>query len=111
MNSFIEHPVLKDMPYGEMKNPSISGIQSFLKSKRKKQRQLSLAYAIFGLIIFIGVLLTVESGLAQYLIVFSSFSIMYRGVLFFKSAKKYDMTNEKIETLIEASISDDIDVQ
>ena len=104
MNPFVDHQILKDLPYEEMKKPTKEGINSFLKSKRNNQQLLALAYTIFGMIIFIGVLITVERGLAQYLIIFSSFSIIYRGILFFKSAKKFKMTDEEINIQIHKSI-------
>ena len=82
MNPFVNHPILKDMPYEEMKNPSKKGIVSFLRSKRRSQQRLALLYITFGLIIFLGVMIGVEQGLAQYLIIFSSFSIIFRGAYY-----------------------------
>jgi len=105
MNTFVEHPVLKDLSFDLMKNPSVEGIKSFLRSKRKKRQLFGLGYGLIGLIMFLFTLSIIEQGLSQYLILFVWISTMFQAGLLFKTSKKYDLSEDEIEKQIKLSKS------
>ncbi len=95
MNPFVEHPILKDLPFELMREPSVEGIETFLKARQKKYQRLGLAYAAFGVIMLLLTILTaifVEHGLAFYLqFRFVWVSTIFRGGLIFQVCQEIQL--------------------
>ena len=103
MNTFVEHPVLKDLPFELMRNPTRDGIQLFLTSRQGKRKLHGLAYALIGFVMLLLSLILVPQGLSQFLILFVWISTVFRGWLLFKSANKFKMDDAEILRQIQIS--------
>jgi hypothetical protein len=96
-NPLLKHPVFQNLPYQDLKNPTIDGMRSYL-AKRKKKLLLFSVLLLVGTLLSVSISFAAPENLDSWLITIVCSSSAF---VLYLSSKKSDMSQSEMEQILQ----------
>ena len=102
MNPFLNHPILKDLPYKLMKNPDREKIIKHIEKQRRMRQRLGLFAIVYGVVLAIAsASLLNKFAFGPALNMLNSAFFILLGVWFYRRANNYRLSLQELDEMLE----------